>query len=102
MVKPRDTVLPDAGRKVLLGVRPEHLTLVSDSNNADFEMKVTTVETLGADTLAHGYPVGGNARGSEMIARLPGGARVSDGDVLPLAINPGAAHLFDAGSGKRV
>ncbi|MBX9450800.1 MAG: sn-glycerol-3-phosphate ABC transporter ATP-binding protein UgpC [Mesorhizobium sp.] len=101
-VKPRETSLPEAGRKVLLGVRPEHLTLVSARNNADIEMKVTAVEALGADTLAHGYPVDGDARAGELIARLPGTIRVADGDVLPLAIDAGMAHLFDAGSGKRV
>ncbi len=101
-IKPRDTVLPDVGRAVLLGVRPEHLALVSDRNNADVELKVTTVETLGADTLAHGHPVDGDARSSELIVRLPGSIQVREGDVLPLAINAGTAHLFEAGSGKRI
>ncbi|TYR30497.1 sn-glycerol-3-phosphate import ATP-binding protein UgpC [Mesorhizobium microcysteis] len=101
-IKPRDLAAPEAGRQVLLGVRPEHLTLVSDSKNADIEMKVTAVETLGADTLAHGRPVAGDARGGELIARLPGSVRISEDDVLPLAIDAGAAHLFDAGTGKRI
>lgn len=102
IVKPRNMELPEQGRKVLLGVRPEHLTLVSDRHNADIELKVTTVETLGADTLAHGHPVDGNAKGSELIARLPGNVSVKEGDVLPLAIDPGTAHLFDATTGKRL
>ena len=101
-LKPRDTVLPEMGRSVLLGVRPEHLTLVSDANNADFQLKVTTVETLGADTLAHGHPVDGDPKSSELIVRLSGDVQVRDGDVLPLAIDAGKAHLFDAGSGKRI
>ena len=102
VVKPRDTALPDAGREVLLGVRPEHLTLVSDRGAVDLELKVTAVETLGADTLAHGYPVAGDLRSGELVARLPGSVRVADGDVLPLAIEPGMAHIFDAASGRRV
>lgn len=102
IIKPRNMELPEQGRKVLLGVRPEHLTLVSDRHNADIELKVTTVETLGADTLAHGHPVDGNAKGSELIARLPGNVSVKEGDVLPLAIDPGTAHLFDATTGKRL
>src|SRR5690606_36167595 len=31
----RDTVLPEAGREVLLGVRPEHMTLANDRSEAD-------------------------------------------------------------------
>ena len=101
-VKPRNTELPELGRKVLLGVRPEHLTLVSDRHNADIEIKVTAVETLGADTLAHGHPIDSDARSGQLIARLPGSARVADGDVLSLAIDPGMAHMFDADTGRRV
>jgi sn-glycerol 3-phosphate transport system ATP-binding protein len=78
------------------------MTLVRDRNNADIELKVTTVETLGADTLAHGFPVDADPRSGQLVARLPGSVRVADGDVLPLAINPGMAHIFDAGSGRRV
>jgi sn-glycerol 3-phosphate transport system ATP-binding protein len=102
LLKPRNTELPARGRKILAGVRPEHLTLVSDRNNADLEIKVTAVETLGADTLAHGHAVGGDARSGLLVARLPGNARVADGDVLPLAINPGMTHMFDAETGRRI
>ena len=101
-VKPRETVLPDTGREVLLGVRPEHMTLVDALANADFEMKVTAVEALGADTLAHGYPAGATTPGDLLVARLPGSTRVQAGDVLPLAIDPGAAHLFDAQTLRRI
>ncbi|MCV0397613.1 MAG: sn-glycerol-3-phosphate import ATP-binding protein UgpC [Rhizobiaceae bacterium] len=102
VVKPRDTELPQGGREVLLGVRPEHFTLVKDGKNADLELSVTAVETLGADTLAHGRPSGSNGSGGEIIARLPGASRIDEGDVLPLAIDPGLAHLFDAASGQRI
>ena len=101
-VTPREIVLPDAGRDVLLGVRPEHMTLVDALANADFEMKVTAVEALGADTLAHGYPAGTTTPGDLLVARLPGSTRVQAGDVLPLAIDPGAAHLFDARTLRRI
>ena len=102
VIRPRDITLPDAGRDVLLGVRPEHLTVVEDGAAADIELKVTAVETLGADTLAHGHPVAGDARAGELIARLPGSVRVADGDILRLSIDAGAAHIFDAGTGKRL
>ena len=101
-IKPRDTVFPEAGREVLLGVRPEHLTLVSDRNNADIEIKVVAVETLGADTLAHGYAAHGGPGSEQLVVRLPGGIQVAIDDVLPLAIQPGMTHLFDASSGQRL
>jgi sn-glycerol 3-phosphate transport system ATP-binding protein len=108
-VRPRDMRLPEAGRPVLLGVRPEHLALVS-APDADLVLQVTAVETLGADTLAHGRIGGGNDSSApllgdaanEIIARLPGGAPVKVGESLPLAINAGAAHLFDPATGKRL
>ena len=101
-VKPRDTVLPEIGREILLGVRPEHMTVTSSRSTADLTLKVTAVEILGADVLAHGQPADATQAGGELIARLPGGTRVDVGDVLPMAINPGMAHLFDAGTGKRI
>jgi sn-glycerol 3-phosphate transport system ATP-binding protein len=100
-VKPRDTQAPDSGRKVLLGVRPEHLTLVR-SGNGDLEMSVMAVEALGADTMAHGVLAGSNGHAEKIIARLPGNAKVREGDVLPLAISPGMAHLFDVATGNRI
>jgi sn-glycerol 3-phosphate transport system ATP-binding protein len=101
-VRLRDTVLPETGRKVLLGVRPEHMKLVSGDGAADFKMKVVAVEILGADTLAHGHPAEGNGKGDMLVARLPGSTLVQAGDVLPLAIDPGMAHLFDAGTSRRI
>jgi sn-glycerol 3-phosphate transport system ATP-binding protein len=98
-VKPRDMVLPqEPGRRFVLGVRPEHLTQVTDGNG-DFNITVDTIETLGADTLAHGRLEEGDG---EIVARLPGDAGVREGDCLPLAIRPGLGHLFDAESGERV
>ena len=100
-VKPRDTKLPETGRKVYVGIRPEHLSPVQDLN-ADLKLAVEAVETLGADTLAHGRLADAGGTGGEMVARLPGTSAVKPGDVLPLAIEPGMAHLFDRESGKRI
>jgi sn-glycerol 3-phosphate transport system ATP-binding protein len=102
VVKPRDAQVTDTGRKLLLGVRPEHLTLVK-SGNGDLEMSVVAVEALGADTMAHGVLAGAeNGHAEKIIARLPGGAKVKEGDVLPLAIDPGMAHIFDSATGNRI
>ncbi len=85
---------PLAGRQVTLGIRPEHL-----SSGGPLSLGVELVETLGADTLAHGRLNGG---GPLVAARLPGGTPVAIGDVLQLGAAPEALHLFDAESGKRL
>ena len=90
--------MPEAGRDVLLGVRPEHLALVSEGN-ADLTLNVSVLEALGADTLAHGTIGEG---GGDIIARLPGSSPVKAGDRLPLAIDASTAHLFDPKTGQRI
>ena len=80
-------------------MRPEHLSPANGAA-ADFEIAVQMVETLGADTLAHGS-IDGTAR-ADMVVRLPGTVAIHEGDRLPLTVAPGHAHLFDAGSGRRL
>ncbi|HLW27706.1 MAG TPA: sn-glycerol-3-phosphate import ATP-binding protein UgpC [Kiloniellales bacterium] len=98
------------GRSITLGVRPEHLAMVPEGEE-DFHLQVGVVETLGADILVHGKLVeaGAAARqakgegGSGIIAaRLPGSARVLEGERLPLKVASGLLHLFDPESGKRL
>ncbi len=93
-----------AGREVTLGIRPEHLA-IAEHAQADLTLRVQLVETLGADTLAHGVLVGSQAQVSGeaarvMTVRLPALARVAEGEELPLRTAEGALHLFDAESGK--
>src|SRR3546814_20591672 len=86
-----------AGRRVTLGVRPEHLH-PSEEATASFQAQVQLVETLGADTLAHGTLAG---NGEALTVRLPGSARPQDGQTLPLAADPGELHFFDPEAGRR-
>ena len=98
-----------AGRAVRAGVRPEHLELARGAD-ADFELEVVTVETLGADTLLHGLPAGeagaattvvDGARHS-MAVRVPGKTRVAEGERVGLRVVEGGWHLFDAKGGERI
>ena len=90
-----------AGRKVMFGVRPEHLRAVPEAE-ADFSVAVAAVETLGADTLAHGRLGGREGEGPNFVVRLPGSARVATGERIPLKVSEGAAHLFDEVTGVRI
>ncbi len=87
-----------AARRVTLGVRPEHLRPAGDGE-ATFSMQVQLVETLGADTLAHGVL---GQDGALLTLRLPGGAAVREGQSLGLAADPGELHFFDPESGQRI
>ncbi|MGH6946326.1 MAG: sn-glycerol-3-phosphate import ATP-binding protein UgpC [Kiloniellales bacterium] len=83
-----------AGREVMVGIRPEHLEEAADGPLA---VAVELVETLGADTLAHG-----KLDGASVTIRLPGSRVVQSGARLSLAPHPGSLHLFDPESGKRL
>ena len=55
------------------------------------------VEHMGHETIAHFALAGG-----EHMVRLSAGASVNPGDRLPLAIRPGAFHVFAAEDGRRL
>ncbi|WP_119169382.1 sn-glycerol-3-phosphate import ATP-binding protein UgpC [Algihabitans albus] len=95
-----------AGRPVTVGVRPEHLQLAA-KDAAEMHLLVRVVETLGADILAHGHLVPGDGPPSDAVKeiltlRLPGVARVAEGDRLPLRAAEETLHLFDSESGRRL
>src|SRR5437868_12455875 len=85
------------GRKVLFGIRPEHLEPCAPAE-ALLTADVDLVEPLGADTLVYGHLDG---HGVRIAARLPASAQVRAGR-LPLCYRPADAHYFDAASGKRL
>ncbi|MGD1880114.1 MAG: sn-glycerol-3-phosphate import ATP-binding protein UgpC [Kiloniellaceae bacterium] len=116
---PAEGLPNQSGRRVTLGVRPEHLHRAADSAAA-FTLQVQMVETLGADILAHGVLARGATRGATggatggapgaiagsdgdlLTLRLPGSAAIREGEAVALAADPGALHLFDADSGRRL
>jgi sn-glycerol 3-phosphate transport system ATP-binding protein len=86
------------GRKVTLGIRPEHVMRGEGLADA-LAFAVEFVEALGADTLVHGYL--GQTR-LPLMVRLPGSERVTAGDKLSLVLPPESLHLFDADTGARL
>ena len=85
-----------AGRKVTIGIRPEHLTPCKPSE-ANLVGSVEVVEALGADTLIHAA-----VAGRTVIARLPHGAPAEIGEPIALCAARDRIYLFDAGTGARV
>ncbi len=85
----------DAGRKVVAGLRPEHLTVVH-AGEGGFELPVTLIESTGSLT----YIVMGSD--PELTLVEQGRERVRPGDRLRVEIRPELVHLFDPETGRRI
>jgi sn-glycerol 3-phosphate transport system ATP-binding protein len=81
------------GEGLLLGVRPEDVTLTGGRGLA---ARVVTVEYLGADSVLTCA-----AGGQTLALRAPGRVELSADARVTLAWKPDATHLFDATTGTR-
>jgi multiple sugar transport system ATP-binding protein len=86
---------PQKNRDLVLGLRPEvfHQDEAPVANGARARIAPTigVVEPLGSDTLFFF-----DLAGTEVVARMPPLVGPKRGDTLPLAIDMGKMHLFDA------
>jgi sn-glycerol 3-phosphate transport system ATP-binding protein len=78
----------------IMGIRPEHL----DMGDHGWEMRVDTVELLGAERLVYGH-IGDDA----LIVRIEEGQPCPKADEM-VHVRPreGRVHWFDAATGKRI
>ena len=97
-----------AGRNVQVGIRPEHL-LAGGAGAANISLNIRAVETLGADTLVYGLLADGGAASANganhagmIAARLHGAKKVQEGEIMHFTAPPGAVHLFDPETGRRI
>ena len=104
-----DSVARYADRPVLVGLRPEHISLGNGAHSAVVLPRL--VESLGSERYVY-FPVpDGNAisdaafpvrdedrRANMMIARLMNVGRIEEGAPLPLTFDPDRVHLFDPAS----
>ena len=93
----RDEFLNHAGLPVKLGIRPEHIVMVTDKKSP-LNLTVKVVERLGADTLIHGTL----NEGGELVLRLDGICEIESNQILNLSFPGDVIHLFDANTGKRI
>ena len=92
--------VPSGG--AILGIRPEHLMVVTGPVPDDavgITFPVSAVEAVGAETFVYG-PIGGI--GQDIIARLPGKALLAAGTPVSVAATAEHLHLFDKDTGKRI
>jgi len=118
--------LADAvGRKLMIGIRPEHLTVAPpDAGERTLSVQAELVESLGNESLLHfstdarmvrnrsgvftadpGIHASGDIAGasaSEGVARLDPRFRIAVGDRLALAVDVDRLHVFDADSGETI
>ena len=85
-----------AGRKMTLGIRPEHIGLTSQADGG-VPLVMDTLEMLGADNLAHG-----RWGEQKLVVRLPHQERPKAGSTLWLHMPENHLHLFDGETGQRV
>ncbi len=85
------------GAAVTFGVRPEHLDIAPEGAEGAIEAIVAVVEPTGSET-----HLVARAEGAELTVVARDRLSVAPGARLRLAPRPGLAHLFDAGTGRRI
>lgn len=89
-------IVPAAGQKLTLGVRPEHIEL-GGRDIGSVKGVVRAAEYLGSETMFYATL----DDGSDISVKAGGLATDKAGDTLNLALPPAACHLFDGG-GKTI
>ncbi|NWK88938.1 sn-glycerol-3-phosphate import ATP-binding protein UgpC [Raoultella terrigena] len=84
-----------AGRKMTLGIRPEHFATGPETEGG-VPLVMDTLEILGADNLAHG-----RWGAQKLVVRLPHQQRPAAGSTLWLHLPQDHLHLFDGETGQR-
>jgi multiple sugar transport system ATP-binding protein len=80
-----------AGRRVIMGVRPEHIALGDSVPGRVFDARAEVVEQLGSEMLVE-------ARAGDVsltVARIDPEAPLKAGDQVRFAVQPGRLHFFD-------
>ncbi|MAN45403.1 MAG: sugar ABC transporter ATP-binding protein [Hyphomonas sp.] len=85
------------GEEVVLGFRPEHLSLATPDCTAQLKAEVVVMEPTGTETLLNVA-----ADGHSFLALFRERLEVRSGDEIMLSIDPSNVHLFSKLTGKRL
>ncbi len=89
------SVPADAGRKVVLGVRPEHIAI--NPAGGGFDAVVDIDEPMGSDSL-----LWLSLAGQKLSVRIEAGHGYQRGDAVQVAFDMSRASIFDAGTEQRL
>jgi multiple sugar transport system ATP-binding protein len=99
MPLPREALQNATEGGVVVGVRPEHLSISDDGEG--FPIEVTVVEELGADAYVYGRS-GVEGTPDNVIVRSEARRDVAKGSKIHVKAQPDKVHIFDAESGDRL
>jgi len=91
---PLQAVQPEAAAGQTMGIRPEHIRLVT--NGGGVAAVVQSAEYHGADTI-----VTARIGEASLLVRAAGEVALAPGSQVRLGWEPGAVHIFDADNGRR-
>ena len=86
-----------AEKEVVLGIRPENISIDNHSQNNSFEMYIDIAEMTGAD-----YYLYGRLGGKKIIANIPSNMQVKSDTICKMFINSDHLHFFDKVSEKLI
>jgi len=87
-----------AGKEVLFGIRPEHLTEPKNldrANIATFELTPEVIEPMGMETLVHLW-----LQGAEVCSRIDPTTPAEPGRPMPVAADLNHMHIIDPETGR--
>ncbi len=84
------------GRALIIGIRPEDVTVLPEGAAQGLRLAVDLVEPLGSETLLHGRLPGGAA----FTVQRAGMVRV--GEEMTVGFSPASLHVFEAETGRRL
>jgi multiple sugar transport system ATP-binding protein len=88
---------PCKDREMTLGLRPEHLTEISEIEKPDvarIELPVDVIEPMGMETMVHFF-----IEGAPVCARIDPSVHAAPGELLPLAADMNRMHLIENDTG---
>ena len=89
-VQPNDV---RAGDTVILGIRPEHLSLEAGPGSDTLNLDVYVTESLGGETILYGHVDDTHT----LVVKVAGGTHAQRGQRIAVRIRPEMCHLFHEG-----
>ena len=91
---------PHKGKKMTLGIRPEHMTETHDVEKPGVQLmnaNVDVIEPMGMETLVHHF-----VDGVAICSRIDPNTHTGPGQILPLAIDMNNMHMIEDSSNRVV